>query len=108
MTPGQRAISGVAQGLLIHPAFVEPAVLAEVETLVGRVDDDGVVRQPGFVEVVENPAEIRINGSNAAQVVLEITLILPANQIFALEVLFTELFVFRVIGREPKLALLVR
>ena len=34
-----------AQRFLEDPALVEPAVLAEVEALVGGVDDDGVVGQ---------------------------------------------------------------
>ncbi len=39
--------SGKASGaILVHEALVEPAVLAKEEPLVGRIDDDGVVRRP--------------------------------------------------------------
>jgi hypothetical protein len=35
---------GHVQRFFVDPTFVEPAVLAGLKTLVGRVDDDGVVR----------------------------------------------------------------
>ena len=34
-----------AERLFVHPPLVVPAVLAEIPALVGRVDDDGVLRQ---------------------------------------------------------------
>ena len=35
--------NGIAQRLLVHEPLVVPAVVAEEEALVGRVDDDRVV-----------------------------------------------------------------
>ena len=31
------------EGLLVHEALVEPAMLTEEETLVGRIDNDGIL-----------------------------------------------------------------
>ena len=42
-----------AQRLLVHVSLVKPSVLAHVETLVGGVDDDGVVGESVLVEIVE-------------------------------------------------------
>ena len=50
-----------AQRLLEDPPLVEPAVLAEVEALVGRVDHDRVLGQPGFVEVLQQPADALVD-----------------------------------------------
>ena len=46
--------AGCFEGLLIHPTFVEPTVFAEIPTLIGGVDDDGVVGEAGFLEVIED------------------------------------------------------
>ena len=43
-TPGQRT-RGRPQRFLENPALVEPAMLAEVEALVGGVNDDRVLVQ---------------------------------------------------------------
>ena len=66
-----------AQRLLVHEALVVPTVVAEEEALVGRIHDHGVARQAALVEVIQQPADIVINRRHAAQVVLDIALILP-------------------------------
>ena len=43
-----------AQALLVHPTFVEPAAFAEIEGLVGGVDDDRIFRKSVCFEVVEH------------------------------------------------------
>ena len=68
------------QRFLIHEALVEPVVVAEVEALVGGVDDDGVVGESLAVEEVEQPADVVVHRGDAAQVVLDVALIFPFLQ----------------------------
>ena len=73
------------QALLVHEALVEPAVLAEEEALVGRVDDDRVVGEPFRVEAVEQPADVLVDRCHAAQVILHVELVRPAAQLVAFQ-----------------------
>ena len=77
----------------VHPAFVEPAVFAQIPALVGRVDDDGVVGQAGFVEVVEHATDAVIDALDAAQVVFHVALIFPPD-----DLLFAHIRLRRQIG----------
>ncbi len=76
---------GRPQRFLEDPALVEPTVFAEIEALVGRVNDDRVAGQPLIVEELEQPADALIHGLDAAQVIVHVALILPADEVFALE-----------------------
>ena len=58
--------------------LVVPAVVAEEESLVRGVDDDGVVGDPLGVEVVEQPPDALVDRIYAAQVVLDVALVEPA------------------------------
>ena len=94
-----------AQRLLVHPALVVPAVIAEIEALVGVVDDDGVLGEAGLVEIVEHAAEVLVDGSDAAEVVLDVALVAPADEILAGEVRLAESGVLRLVGGVPDLEL---
>ena len=74
------------QRLLVHPALVVPAVVAEVEALVGAVDDDGVVGEALLLEPVHEPADALVDAADAAQVVLQVALVHPADEVLALEI----------------------
>jgi len=54
-------------------------VIAEEETLIRRVDDDRVLGQAGGIEVVEQPADVVVDGGDTTQVVLDVTLVVPAG-----------------------------
>jgi len=47
-----------AEGFFVHKAFVVPAVVAEVKALVRCIDDDGVVGEVFFVQVVQYAASL--------------------------------------------------
>jgi hypothetical protein len=65
------------QRLLVHEPLVEPAVLAEVEALVGRVDRDRVVEPAALVQEVGERLHALVHRGDAAQVVLHVALVLP-------------------------------
>ena len=50
-----------AEGLFVHPAFVVPAVLAEVEALIAAVDDYRVIGKVVRVEIVQQATNIVID-----------------------------------------------
>ncbi len=97
-----------AERLLIDPAFVEPAVLSEIETLVGTVDHDGVLVQSLLFQVGQHAAHVVVHRGDATQVILDVTLVLPANQILALQVGLGQGRVLGIVGSIPKLSLLRR
>ena len=76
---------GHFKGLFEHPALVIPAVFAEVESLVGGVDDDGVFGEATGFEFVEDDADAFIHGANGAQVVFNVALIFPLRDLFVAE-----------------------
>ena len=49
------------EGLLVHPAFIEPAMLAQVPALVGGIDNNGVVGEARFIKVIEHTADVLIH-----------------------------------------------
>ena len=71
------------QAFFIHPAFIKPPVLTEPKTLVGTVNHNRVLSQSRLVKVLEHPANVLIHSFYAAQVVLDIALIVPAGALFA-------------------------
>ena len=82
---------GSAEGFLVHEAFVEPAVLAHVEALVGGVDDEGVVPQTALHQVVEDAADVAVHGADDAQVVAHVAAVLPFGEGLAGEAVGLEL-----------------
>ena len=83
-------------------------MFAKVKALVGAVDDHGVFREAGFLQVIEHAADIIVHRCNAAQVILDVTLVLPAHKFFALEVGLAESLVLGAVGGVPGLALFGR
>jgi len=57
-------------------------VFAEVKTLVGAVNDDGVFCQFFVVEILEHSTDVFIDGIDTAKIVFDVPLILPANEVF--------------------------
>jgi hypothetical protein len=68
---------------LIHEALVIHAEVAEIPTVVGAVDHDGVFREAGAVEVVEDFADGVVDALHAGEVVLHVALIFPFHEVAA-------------------------
>ena len=96
-----------AERLLVHPALVVPPVLAEVEALVGRVHDHGVVGETGFIQPVEDPSQIVVDRCDGPEVVLDVSLVLPPREVVAPETGRAKGLVPRSVGRVPLRLLLL-
>ena len=77
-------------------------MLAEVEALIRRVDHDGIAGQARLVEVVEHSPDVVVDRGDAAEVVLDVALILPADQVVALEGGLAKRFVLGFLGAVPR------
>ena len=97
-----------ARGFLENPAFVEPAVFAEEEALVGGVDDDGVGGQAGVVEVLQEAPDAVIQAFDAAEVVVHEAVVFPFGERAAGELLFQERLVARRVVGVPGFFLIRR
>ena len=75
------------EGRLIHHPLVEPAMLAQEETLVRGVDDDRVLAQSLRFEVGEQPADVLVHRGDARQVTPHEVLIRPLAQVVRGQVL---------------------
>ena len=74
-----------AQRLLEDPALVEPAVLAEVEALVGRRRRRWCSSaSPSSSRYFEQPADALVHRLDAAEVVVHVAVVLPADEVLAL------------------------
>ena len=71
---------GHLEALLVHEAFVEPAVLAQKESLVTRVDYDGILVETGRREVGEQASDVVIDTLDRAQVPLHVALVLEVGE----------------------------
>ena len=80
--PGPADKKGSAEGFLVHPAFVEPAMLSKIKALVGAVDYDGVLFQPGFLQIGKHASDSIVYRSDASKIVFDIALVFPTHQIF--------------------------
>ena len=67
-------------------------MVAKEEALVAGVDHDGVIGQATLVEIIEHPGDVLVEGSDAAQVLLDVALISPG-----------QLLVLRQTGRDQAL-----
>ena len=95
-----------AERLLVHESLVEPSVLAHVESLVGGVDDDGVVGESVGVEIVDDAAHALVDAGYYRHVVAYVGLVLPVVEVLALEVGLKQLAVAREVVAAPCRALL--
>ncbi len=82
-------------------------MIAEIESLVGCVEDDGVFGKAFGVEIVQQPADIVVYRRNTTQIVLYIPLIFPANKFLAFEFCFCERLVLGFVSLVPCLELFV-
>ena len=67
--------------LVIHEALIVPAMLSEIETLIAAIANDGIFRQAGLFEIVENATDILVISLHAAQVVVNVALVLLTLEI---------------------------
>ena len=58
-------------------------MLAEVETLVRRVDDDGVVGEAFGLEVLQHAADVVVHRLHGREVVVHVALVAPADELLA-------------------------
>jgi hypothetical protein len=82
-------------------------VFAEEPALVGGVEDDGVVGEVGLVEGIEDVANAVVDGGDAAEIVLGVALVFPADEVGAVEFGGVEGGVLGVVGGLPLGELLV-
>ena len=68
---------GHAQRFFVHKTLVIPAVIAQEKALVRCVNDDGVVGEAFFVEIVEHAPDIVVDRGHTAQVVFYVALVFP-------------------------------
>ena len=59
-------------------------MIAEVPTLIAAVNDDGVLGETAFVEVIEHAAEIVVHALHTTEVILDVALVLPFHEFLAL------------------------
>ena len=83
-------------------------MIANVETLVGGVNKDGVISEAFVFECLAEAGEIFIHPLNAAEVILGVALEFPANEIASGEIGLTEGLVFGAVGGAPDFELLGR
>ena len=67
---------GHTGGFFIKHSFVEEAVFAEEVTLVGDINNDGVVGNTHFVQCFEEFADVVVYGGSATQIVADQVLFL--------------------------------
>src|SRR5271157_138197 len=66
-----------AKGFLVHEPLVVPAMVSEEKALVTGIHDDGVVQDAKVFEARQQSPDVIIDGSDHAQVILQISLIEP-------------------------------
>ena len=100
---------GHFKGFFKHPTLVVPTMFAEVEALVGGVDDDGVFGESAGFELFKDDANAFIHGADGAKVVFDVALILPLVDFLLSKLTCFELFeeglVLGLIGCVPGLFL---
>ena len=61
-------------------------MLAKVKALIRGIDNDGVIGQALILEIFQDAADAFIDGFNAGQIVVEVTIVFPQNQVFTREI----------------------
>ena len=64
-----------ARAFLVHPALVEEAVLTDEESLVGTVDDDGVLLESVGLEPIEHATDVVVDRLRGVDVILGVALV---------------------------------
>src|SRR5690625_6679111 len=88
--------------LFIHPSFVIPPEVTQEEALIGRVDHHGVVGQASLVKIVQKPSKIVIYRNNRRQIILDISLIDPAQQLLSFQIQLLKLSIIGIIYLIPR------
>ena len=57
-------------------------MLAEEETLIGRVDDDRILREAGVIEILQQSAHVIVESLHAAEIIVHEAVVLPGGQFF--------------------------
>jgi len=91
LSAGQADEQRSAEGFFIHESLVEPSVFTHVESLVGSIDNHGVVQQVLFFQVVQQAADVAVNGCDDTQIVTHVLLVFPFGQCFSCQFGFLEL-----------------
>ena len=63
-------------------------MLAQIEALVGRVDDDGILGEALLLEILQHAADVVVHGLHGREVVMHVALIAPADEVLTLRVGF--------------------
>ena len=76
-------------------------MFAEIKSLVRGIDNDGVLGQAGFVEIIQQLPDTFIHGTDAAEVVLDVALVFPAGHVLITDFtggqIIDEFLVFRAV-----------
>ena len=91
---------------IIHPAFVIPAMVANVEPLIGAIDHNRIICQTLFFKCLHQASDTFVYTFDATQVVFRISLKFPAHQIVTLQVCLMECLVFGIPSIPPDFKLL--
>ena len=77
---------GNPDGRLVHEPLVEQTMLAEKETVVRRVDDDGVVCETLLVQILQHPTDVLVHREKNPVVVPDELLKVAALALFTRQV----------------------
>ena len=83
-------------------------MFAEIESLIGRINDDRLAAGPFVVEKLKQPPDALVHRLDAPQVIVHVALVLPAHEVFALQPRGTEGGVTRFVVGIPGPAILGR
>ena len=97
-----------AHGLFEDPALIIPTMLAEVEPLVGRIDDDGVLHEAFLFEELQHAADVVIDRLHATEVIMHIALVAPLDEVTPLGLGLAVGFIDRTVIGIPGLGLFRR
>lgn len=82
-----------AERFFVHKSFVEPAMLTQIETQIGSINNNRILGQAIFIQIIEYLPYTIVNRLNAFQIVAQVTLVFPFGQIFSFRLVFQEGFV---------------
>ena len=106
--PAPRHDQRRAERLLVHETLVVETVFAQQESLIGGVDDQRVVHQAVFLQIVEHPADLVVHRTDRAAVIVYVTLVLPAQQLLPFGTVGQKVPVLTTVGVVPHAALFGR
>ena len=66
-----------AEGRIVHEAFIEPVMVAEVEAVIAGINNHGIFEEIVIFEVIEEAPDIIVHGGDAAEVIFDKALIFP-------------------------------